>query len=362
MNVALYDPAAGFYGGGGGAGRGRDFITSPEVGPLFGAVVARALDQWWTELGSPDPFVVVEAGAGVGSLAASVLAAAPQCAPALRYVTVERSAHLRAQQPERLPLELPALVLGPATQSPDEEAVTLPRRGPLVTSLGELPVLDFAGVVVANELLDNLAFLLLERSPSGWDEIRVGATGDALVEVAVPAAAELAEEADRLAPGAPLGSRLPVQHEARAWLRTALSLATKGRVVAIDYGSESTSLADRPWDEWLRTYRGHGRAGHPLEDPGGADITCEVAWDQLYAVRAPTVRRSQAEFLRAHGIADLRAEAAAAWEAGAAVGGLDAVRARSRMSEADALVDPVGLGSFDVVEWAVGGRRRRPSA
>ncbi|MDQ3293516.1 MAG: SAM-dependent methyltransferase, partial [Actinomycetota bacterium] len=65
---ALYDDEIGFYGGGSGsAGRREgDFLTSPEVGPLFGAVLARAVDGWWRALGEPDPFVVVEAGAGPG--------------------------------------------------------------------------------------------------------------------------------------------------------------------------------------------------------------------------------------------------------------------------------------------------------
>ena len=55
------------------AGRRGDFLTAPEVGPLYGAVLARAIDAWWIELGRPDPFVVVEAGAGPGTLARSVL-------------------------------------------------------------------------------------------------------------------------------------------------------------------------------------------------------------------------------------------------------------------------------------------------
>jgi SAM-dependent MidA family methyltransferase len=57
MNMALYGPE-GFYNSGGRAGRRGDFITSPEVGPLFGAVLARALDAWWVEMGSPDDFRV----------------------------------------------------------------------------------------------------------------------------------------------------------------------------------------------------------------------------------------------------------------------------------------------------------------
>ena len=51
VDLALYHPEFGFYSRGGGAGRGQDFLTSPEVGPLFGAVLANALDAWWRELG-----------------------------------------------------------------------------------------------------------------------------------------------------------------------------------------------------------------------------------------------------------------------------------------------------------------------
>jgi len=91
----------GFFTRGGGAGRRADFLTSPEVGPLFGAVVARALDAEWARLGRPDPFVVVEAAAGRGALARAVLDATPACRPALRYVCVERSAVLRARLEDR---------------------------------------------------------------------------------------------------------------------------------------------------------------------------------------------------------------------------------------------------------------------
>src|ERR1700737_1513184 len=96
------------------AGRGGDFVTSPQLGPLSGAVTARALDQCWEDLGRPDPFFVVEAAAGAGTLARHILAAQPACGPALRYVLVERSPALRAAQEERLPIEQPAAVLGPA--------------------------------------------------------------------------------------------------------------------------------------------------------------------------------------------------------------------------------------------------------
>ncbi|MGH9180018.1 MAG: SAM-dependent methyltransferase, partial [Acidimicrobiales bacterium] len=142
LELALYDASGGFFAEGE-AGRRGDFLTSPEVGPLFGAVVARALDRWWSELGRPDPFVVVEAGAGAGTLARDVVAAAGACGPALRYVLVERSEPLRARQAERLPLDPPAVALGPP--SPDEDdghravppAARPPSEGPVLTSLAE---------------------------------------------------------------------------------------------------------------------------------------------------------------------------------------------------------------------------------
>src|ERR1700737_3331149 len=96
VEAALYDPTDGFFARGRGAGRaGRDFVTSPEVGSLFGALVARALDDAWDAMGALDPFLVVDAGAGNGRLARDVLRAEPRCARALRLVLVERSRALR---------------------------------------------------------------------------------------------------------------------------------------------------------------------------------------------------------------------------------------------------------------------------
>jgi NADH dehydrogenase [ubiquinone] 1 alpha subcomplex assembly factor 7 len=351
VELALYHDEVGFYGRGGHAGRGGDFITSPEVGPLFGTVLARALDTWWDELHRPDPFVVVEAGAGAGTLARAVLAARPACASALRYVLVERSAVLRRRQEELLSLEPARLALGPAgPDDPDLGRLPVAGLGPLVTALGELPAGPFTGVVLANELLDNLAFRLLERTGDGWAEVRVG---ERLDEVVVPAEADLVAEARRLVPDAAPGARIPIQHQAQAWLRHALAALQAGRVVVVDYADATASLAQRPWTTWVRTYRAHGRGGHPLEHLGEQDVTCEVAVDQLAHVRARSADRSQAEFLRAHGLDALVADARDAWLARAGVGDLEALKHRSRIAEAQALGDPTGLGAFRVLEWEV---------
>jgi len=353
LDIALYHPDLGFYSGERGAGRDRDFLTSPEVGPLYGAVVARALDTWWDDLGRPDPFVVTEAGAGTGTLAKTVLAAGPECGPALRYVLVEQSQGLRAVHAGGLALEPASFVLGPSTgPDPDLGPQSGSGSGPMVTSLAELPAGPLDGVVLANELLDNLPFRLLQRNGRGWEEVRID---DDLAEVLVPAASALTAEADGLAPEAPAGGRIPVQHRAASWLRAASACLGSGRVVVVDYADSTPGLARRPWTEWVRTYRSHGRGGHPLSDLGAQDVTCEVAVDQLARVRAPVSNRSQAEFLRAHGLEDLVAAARESWEGQAAVGDLAAVAARSRVTEAAALTDPSGLGGFRVLEWAVPG-------
>lgn len=359
VDAALYHPTLGFYSSGGGrAGRaGGDFITSPEVGPLFGAVVGRALDGWWHRLGEPDPFVVVEAGAGRGALALAVLRAAPSCLPALRYVLVERSDPLRSMQGEHLDLEDPANAFGPVSEGErGEPAEALKGRGPVVVSVPDLPGVTVTGVVMANELLDNLPFRLLERADGEWREVRVdlgsgGGLGAGLVETTVAAHPTLAGMADQLAPGAPPGARVPIQRAVAEWLRDARGVLRRGAIVCWDYGDTTAGMAERPWQEWVRTYREHQRGSHPLEDLGLQDITCEVALDQLATVLGkPKVSRQQ-DWLAAHGMEELVEEGRRRWEESAAAPDLAAMEARSRVREAEALADPAGLGAHHVLEW-----------
>ncbi len=316
MDLALYGEH-GFYTGpsAGRAGRRGDFLTSPEVGPLFGAVVAAMLDGEWERLGRPDEFTVVDAGAGPGTLARTVLAARPACTDALRYIAVEVSAAQRSEHPDG------------------------------VESCAELPPGGFDGVVIANELLDNVPFGIAVHD-GGWREAHVAAAGERFVEV-LPVAID-----DDVLPSRPAhGARAPLQRAAAAGVDDARGLLRHGSVMAIDYARPGTaSLAALPWRDWLRTYRGHVRGDHPLTDPGSQDITADVAIDQL---PPPDAVRTQAQFLQRWGIDDLVDEGRRAWEAAAAAPDLRAMRMRSRVSEAAALLEPTGLGGFTVLEWRV---------
>jgi SAM-dependent MidA family methyltransferase len=328
-------------------------VTSPEVGPLFGACVARALDRWWRDLGEPDPYLVMEAGAGSGRLCREVLRAGPDCAGALRYVMVERSPSLRAAQRELLTVEPFEHALGPAGPGLDEGAPKpVGDSGPIVSALEELPALSVNGVILANELLDNLPFDLVERGPSGWTEIRVGVSeAGTLHEVPVPAAEELVAWLGDLDP--PVGTRLPAQRAVEAWIDDCAHRLHRGVVLLLDYAAELEELTARAGG-WLRTYRAHERGGDALTDPGSRDITCDVLLPHLRraARRAGltiAAETDQAGWLRSLGLDELVAEGRAAWEAGAARGDLAALAGRSRVTEAAALTDPAGLGAHTVL-------------
>jgi len=146
-------------------------------------------------------------------------------------------------------------------------------------------------------------------------------------------------------------ARVPIQRCAAAWLRQALAVISRGTVVIFDYTVESyPTEADRAW---LRTYSNHDEAGSPYDDPGNKDITADVDLALLTRVREPTVSGTQRDWLEKHGIVSLVEEGSAYWSEHAATPDLAAFEMRSRVTEAEALLDPAGLGSFSVVEWMV---------
>ena len=346
MDIALYDESIGFYATIGRAGRRGDFLTSPEVGPLFGALLARRLDEEWFALGSPETFVVVEFGAGPGTLARSIAFASPECSPALRYLMVERSAEQRALHAEHLENwmgDLDAAGVNSFVRGHDS--------GPQFASSSIAPN-GITGVVLANELLDNLAFDIVRHDGAGnFERLDVHHAEDGLEFVVAPT-----EVHASLAPvlaSAAVGEWMPLQNNAVQWLTAAIDRLERGVVITIDYGASTAEIAARPEMGWLRTFVGQERGGHPLDTPGSCDITSDVAIDQLGAAVAPTVIATQRQVLERLGIAQLVEEGRRIWTEKASAPDVAALRARSRIGEAESLLQSGGLGDFIVLEWTV---------
>lgn len=304
MELALYGPN-GFYAGRGRAGRrGGDFITSPEVGPLFGAVLAEALDSWWTELGQPDRWPIYDVGCGPGALLNAVAVARPD--RPWEYIGVDRVDSAGA-------------------------------------ALAELPDDLTGAMVIGNELLDNLPFRILERTGDGhYREVFVDLVGSPEQQPA-----EVLRPLDIAPPfDIPVGTRAPMLDQAAEWVRATLD-RNPARLCLFDYGAPTTAeLATR--GGWLRTYRQHHRGSDPLADAGHADITTDVAWDQL---PSPRSLHRQADVLRSWGIERLVEEGRRHWIEHAAAPDLTAIRMRSRIAEAGALLDEDGLGGWWVAVW-----------
>ena len=304
MDLALYGPG-GFYERPP-VGADGDFVTSPHVHPIFGAFVARALEPLREALANDGDLRLTEVGAGDGTLARQVL----EAMPAVAYSAVEVSSEARA-----------------ALDAIDGIGVA-----------GELrPPVD---VVLAHELLDNLAFRLVRNGA----EVTVDADGAGFVEGRRP----LDDELRRLIATRPTDGDLVVPTAALAFIDRIAAVLERGYALLIDYGGDASGPV-------------HGYARHqPIEDvlamPGTVDVTAGVDFGWI-AERART-RGLQAfplvdqyDVLLAIGFESwLRDERAAQQEQLARGAGMDAVRTWSMRSRATMLADPGGLGRM---RWLV---------
>ena len=322
MELALYGSAGFFVGPVLRSQKSGDFLTSPEVSPLFGQTIARFVASEHERIG--DPFVVVDAGAGSGSL--------------LRPLLEMR--HFDAWAVEVSPAARAALGLILETDR-------------IVTDLDELPE-PIRGVVVANELVDNLPMAIAQLTSAGWRERWVAIDGDGLTFVDAEPRPQVMAWLDSFAGPVETGGWVEVQLQAQAWLGKVLSRLSAGSVIVIDYGDTSEDLAPRRASGTLRTYRSHHLGPDPLLEPGATDITADVNFSALVAsARAdgadPLLSR-QDDFLSANGFRDvlsrLRLDELEAARTGS---DLERLRIRTLVIEAETLLHPRGLGDFRVL-------------
>jgi SAM-dependent MidA family methyltransferase len=311
MAISLYDPE-GFFGGGKlRSDKGGDFLTSPEVSTLFGETLARYVEQVRDRIG--DPFQVIEAGAGSGSLLRPLLAALDVDA-----LAVEASPAARAELSRFVPVseEMPESV---------------------------------RGVIIANELLDNLPMALAQRVDEAWRERWVGADGDSLAFVDAPPRPDVLAWLDAYAGPVLDGGWVEVQLAARAWVSQAISSLEAGALLLIDYGDTADNLLPRRKDGTLRTYRSHHLGPYPLDEPGETDITADVNFTALLDLHPGARLHRQDDFLTSlglrEGLAELRREELEATRSGEEARRL---RLRTLKTEAETLLHPRGLGDFRV--------------
>ncbi len=300
-------------------GREGHFVTSPHVHPVFGDLVRFALLESWEALDRPDPFRVVELGAGDGTLARALLIGFGSGDVPVEYAAVEISPGAR----ERLG-ELEVAV---------------------IETVDALEPLE-PGVVLANELLDDLPFRRVRRRGDDLVEVRIGLDDDRLVEVEEPCEDELRALAPTLEPDEE--ATVPVS---ALELVDALGKAlVRGYALLIDYGS-----AGGPAGE-VHAYREHAVLADVLDDPGSADITAGVDLgaiarraEEAGLVALGTVRQWRA--LRALGYERWAASERERQSSLLTEGrGLDAVRSWEGRSRASLLVDPAALGRL---RWLV---------
>jgi SAM-dependent MidA family methyltransferase len=333
MAACLYEPGSGFFARGPlRSTAGGDFLTSPEVSSWFGRTLARFVAGQAQRLGAAS-LDLVEVGAGSGSLLTALLTA-PECPSLGQVLAVDASPASRD-------------ALG-AVAGVDEVMASLDDVGGPLT-----------GVVVANELLDNLPAGLVVRTGDGWEERWVGADDGELTLVAAPVRPEMAAWADAYAGTVPEGGMVEVQLAAMEWVRHAVGVLAAGALVAFDYGGTMEELEPRRTLGTLRTYRAHHLGPDPLAEPGETDVTVDVNFTAMVAAAeaagASVTLLRQDDFLEAWGLRDelrmLRHEEQALARDGDP---MQRLRVRAEITDADTLLHPRGLGDFRVLVAEVG--------
>jgi len=260
MALALYHPEHGYYRRSGGPWgfQGADYYTALDLGPLLGEALACRLEQAWERLGRPDPFTVLEPGAGRGWLGRDLLqAASGSFGAALRYL--HRDDNPAASAAARAALA-PFLEDGRARLVAEAE-----------------PLVPFRGAIISNELFDALPAQPWRWDGGQWLFEALGPDGPAwLPGDPCEATAWFTAQAEgglESMDGAPWCPALP------GLVADLAGVLEAGLFLTIDYGDATSHLLDKGAD--LRRYKGHTVDGRWWEDLGEADLTADVDFTRL---------------------------------------------------------------------------------
>lgn len=265
MHHALYAPGMGYYAAGAAKlGRAGDFVTAPEISPLFGRVVARQIAFVLAQTGGGEVF---EPGAGTGALAVSILEKLAELdeLPG-RYLILEVSADLKERQEARIRSEVPQFL-------------------DRVHWISELPA-DFKGVVVANEVADAIPVDRFRIFDGEVWEARVSMERGKFVWQFAIAPEPLREfvrnieiDIDRAFKN---GYESEVSRGLGNWVTDICNAVQEGVVLLVDYGvSRREYYASERVQGWLRCHFRHHAHDNPLLWPGIQDITAWVDFSMV---------------------------------------------------------------------------------
>lgn len=257
MGAALYAPGLGYYAAGAQKfGRDGDFVTAPELTPLFGATVAAQLAQVLVQ--TPQG-TIIELGPGTGRLCADVLAALQRLdALPSRYLLLEVSPDLRERQRERI-----------ARSAPDALA--------RVEWIDVLPR-QWTGAIIANEVLDAVPPRLVARAENHWLErgVALDASGAFVFADRAIRDVRLRKAADaRIEPVD--GYVTEINLAAEALVTTLAQRCDRGAMFIVDYGFPDGEYyhGQRSGGTLMAHYRHHATADVFIH-PGLADLTAHV--------------------------------------------------------------------------------------
>jgi SAM-dependent MidA family methyltransferase len=268
MQHALYAPGLGYYNAGSTKfGEAGDFVTAPEISPLFAKIIARQSAGILSQIGDPGGRNVLEFGAGTGVLAVELIRSLEALGylPS-RYLILEVSADLRQRQSDAIRAALPHYI--------DK-----------VEWLSELPA-SHTGVVIANEVLDALPVERFVKHEGSVLRKMVGVRGNDFVWSSEPAA-EILQQAV-LDIEMDLGQALPDGYESEVslaagdWLSNLATGLEQAFVFLFDYGVSHREYyaADRV-EGWLRCHFRHHAHSNPLINAGIQDLTAWVDFSRI---------------------------------------------------------------------------------
>ena len=260
MERCLYAPGLGYYSAGQRKfGAGGDFVTAPEISPLFGRCLARSCGAVLQSLGGGD---ILEFGAGSGQLAVDLLGEleAMDCLPE-RYLVLERSAELKVRQQETMRQYLPRLL-------------------DRVTWIDAMPAAGFRGVMLANEVLDAMAVERFRWDGNTAALFHVRSEGDGFawqLQVGEGNAATACIEACVSGNQLDAGYISECNMSLQPWLHTLADSLGQGTILLVDYGYPQHEFfhPQRSSGTLMCHYRQHAHAD-PLLWPGLQDITAHV--------------------------------------------------------------------------------------